>query len=42
MKRLAERWHEQRGVDIPATDPGSFLQAALSEGLLTLEEERES
>jgi hypothetical protein len=39
MKRLAELWHEQRGVEIPATDPGSFLRAALREGLLTLEEE---
>ncbi len=42
MKRLAERWHEQKGVEIPATDPRSFLQAALDEGLLSLEEERES
>jgi tetratricopeptide (TPR) repeat protein len=39
MKRLAERWHEQRGVEIPATDPASFLLAALREGLLTLEED---
>jgi Flp pilus assembly protein TadD len=38
MRRLAERWHEQRGVEIPCTDPGSFLRAAVEAGLLTLEE----
>jgi Flp pilus assembly protein TadD len=38
MKRLAERWHEQRGVEIPATDPAGFLRAAIRAGLLTLEE----
>lgn len=42
MKRLAERWHEQRGVEVPSTDPLSFLQAAVREGLLTLEEESET
>jgi Flp pilus assembly protein TadD len=42
MKRLAERWHEQRGVEIPSTDPGSFLRAAVEAGLLTLEEEPET
>lgn len=41
MKRLAERWHEQRGVEIPAMDPRSFLQAAIRAGLLTLEEDLE-
>jgi Flp pilus assembly protein TadD len=39
MKRLAERWHEQHGVEIPATDPRSFIQAALEAGLLSLEEQ---
>ncbi len=39
MKRLAERWHEQLGVEIPATDPAAFLQAAIRAGFLTLEEE---
>jgi Flp pilus assembly protein TadD len=39
MKRLAERWHEQRGVEIPATDPASFILSAVDAGLLTLEEE---
>jgi len=42
MKRLAERWHEQRGVEVPATDPQSFLRTAIQAGLLTLEEEPES
>lgn len=41
MKRLAERWHEQGGVEIPSNDPGSFLRAALRAKLLTLEEESE-
>jgi hypothetical protein len=39
MRRMAERWHEQRGVEIPATDPSGFLRAAIRAGLLTLEEE---
>jgi tetratricopeptide (TPR) repeat protein len=39
MKRLAERWHEQRGVEIPSTDPRSFIRAAVRAGLLTMEEE---
>jgi hypothetical protein len=39
MKRLAERWHEQRGVEIPSTDPQSFIRAAVRVGLLTMEEE---
>jgi hypothetical protein len=42
MKRLAERWHEQRGVEVPSTDPVSFIRAAVQAGLLTLEEEAES
>jgi tetratricopeptide (TPR) repeat protein len=39
MKRLAERWHEQRGIEVPSTDPRSFLLAAIHAGLLTLEED---
>ena len=39
MKRLAERWHEQRGVEVPCTDPVSFIRAAVQAGLLTLEED---
>ena len=37
MRRLAERWHEQRGIEVPSTDPRSFLLAAIRAGLLTLE-----
>lgn len=39
MKRLAERWHEKGGVNIPTTDPRSFLLSAIETGLLTLEED---
>jgi Flp pilus assembly protein TadD len=39
MRRLAERWHEQSGVEIPFTDPESFLRAAVSAGLVHLEVE---
>jgi len=42
MKRLAERWHEQQGVEIPCTDPAAFLRSAIRAGLLTLEEEADS
>ncbi len=41
MKRLAERWHEQKGEEIPSTDPRSFILAAIEAGLLTLEEDPE-
>jgi Flp pilus assembly protein TadD len=41
MRRLAERWHEQQGVEVPSTDPASFLRAAVEAGLLKLEEEPE-
>jgi Flp pilus assembly protein TadD len=41
MKRLAERWHEQRGIEIPSNDPRAFLLAAIRAGLLTLEEDSE-
>ncbi len=39
MKRLAERWHEQRGIEVPSTDPRNFLLAAVRAGLLKLEED---
>ena len=39
MRRLAERWHEQSGVEIPFTDPEALLRAAASAGLLRLEVE---
>jgi len=39
MRRMAERWHEQSGVEIPSTDPESFLRAAVSAGLVHLEVE---
>ena len=39
MRRLAERWHEQRGVEIPFTDPESFLRGAVAAGLVRLEVE---
>lgn len=39
MRRLAERWHEQSGDEIPFTDPETFLRAAVVAGLLRLEEE---
>jgi Flp pilus assembly protein TadD len=37
MRRLAERWHEQCGVEIPFTDPEVFLRAAVAVGLIQLE-----
>lgn len=39
MRRLAERWHEQSGVEIPFTDPESFLRAAIAAGLVRQEAE---
>ena len=39
MRRLAERWHEQSGVEIPFQDPESFLQGAISARLVKLEDE---
>lgn len=39
MRRLAERWHEQDGVEVPFTDPESFLRAAVEAGLIRLEVE---
>ena len=42
MRRTAERWHEQSGLDIPFHDPRSFLLAAIRAGLVSLEDESES
>ena len=39
MRRLAERWHERSGVEIPFTDPERFLRAAVAAGLVHLESE---
>ncbi len=39
MRRLAERWHEQEGVEVPFSDPESFLRAAVAAGLIRLEVE---
>lgn len=39
MRRLAERWNEERGVEIPFQDPEAFIRAAIQEGLITLEDE---
>jgi len=39
MRRMAERWHEQSGTEIPSTDPESFLRAAVAAGLVHLEVE---
>lgn len=39
MRRLAERWHEQAGVEIPFKDPESFLRAAVEAGLVSLEDD---
>jgi Flp pilus assembly protein TadD len=40
MRRLAERWHGQYGIEIPFNDPASFIGAAVRSGLLTLEDPR--
>jgi Flp pilus assembly protein TadD len=39
MRRLAERWHEQSGMEIPSTDPEAFLRAAVEAGLIRVERE---
>ena len=41
MRRVAERWHEQFGVEIPFQDPETFLRAALAANLLTLDDDPE-
>ena len=37
MRRMAERWHEQSGVEIPFTDPERFLLAAAAASLIHME-----
>jgi Flp pilus assembly protein TadD len=39
MRRMAERWHEQSGAEIPFTNPAAFLRAAVEVGLVRLERE---
>ena len=39
MRRMAERWHEEAGIEIPFTDAESFLRAAVDAGLVRLEME---
>ena len=39
MRRLAERWHEQSGVEIPFTDPETFILAAARAGMVRVETE---
>jgi hypothetical protein len=39
MRRLAERWHEQSGVEIPFQDPEAFLQGRGRGGLVRWKEE---
>jgi Flp pilus assembly protein TadD len=38
MRRLAERWHEQFGVEIPFADPEGFIEAAIRAGVMYLED----
>jgi tetratricopeptide (TPR) repeat protein len=38
MRRLAEGWHEQLGVEIPFSDPESFLETAIRAGIVYLED----
>jgi Flp pilus assembly protein TadD len=37
MRRLAERWHEQHGVELPCQDAETFMMAAAQAGLLRIE-----
>jgi Flp pilus assembly protein TadD len=37
MRRMAERWHEQFGIEIPFQDPDGFLREAARAGLLRFE-----
>lgn len=39
MRRMAERWHDQFGVEVPFNDPESFLGAAIRVGLIMLEDD---
>jgi Flp pilus assembly protein TadD len=42
MRRMAERWHEQSGREIPFQDPETFLRAAIAAGLLIFDDDRSS
>lgn len=42
MRRMAERWHEQSGVELPFSDPETFLRAAVTAGMVYLESEGDS
>jgi tetratricopeptide (TPR) repeat protein len=37
MRRMAERWHEQWGLEVPFNDPEIFLRAAVKAGILIYE-----
>lgn len=37
MRRMAERWHEQHGVELPCQDAATFLAAAARAGLLRID-----
>jgi tetratricopeptide (TPR) repeat protein len=37
MRRMAERWHEQWGLEVPFNDPEIFLRAAVQAGILSYE-----
>lgn len=39
MRRMAERWHEEFGIEVPFVDPEAFLRAAVEAGLIRLEVE---
>lgn len=39
MRRMAERWHEEAGIEVPFVDPEAFLRAAVEAGLIRLEVE---
>jgi Flp pilus assembly protein TadD len=38
MRRMAERWHEQSGLEIPFKDPESFLKGAIRARVVSLED----
>ena len=42
MRRMAERWHEQSGVELPFGDPEAFLRGAVTAGMVYLESEGDS
>jgi hypothetical protein len=37
MRRLAERWLEQKGIKIPFADPEAFLRSAAKAGFVQIE-----